>query len=121
MSAASEALVGYLAELAEQRRLSPHTVANYRRDLDKLLAAAGNTPLAQLGARTQGRMRLENISACGLRLTLQNALLAELGVKEGDIPQLARNAFADPCLVTNPVQPSLADIEQTYERALETR
>ena len=38
----------YLAELAEQRRLSPHTVANYRRDLDKLLAAAGDLALAEL-------------------------------------------------------------------------
>jgi len=38
----------YLAELAEQRRLSPHTVNNYRRDLEKLLSAAGATPLAEL-------------------------------------------------------------------------
>lgn len=38
----------YLAELAEQRRLSPHTASNYRRDLDKLLAVAAGTPLADL-------------------------------------------------------------------------
>ena len=30
----------YLAELAEQRRQSPHTVSNYRRDLARLLALA---------------------------------------------------------------------------------
>jgi len=35
----------YLAELAEQRRQSPHTVSNYRRDLTRLLAlAAPATP-----------------------------------------------------------------------------
>lgn len=43
------AVAAWLAELADQRRLSPHTVASYRRDLDKLLAAAGDTRLADLG------------------------------------------------------------------------
>jgi len=38
----------YLAELAEQRRQSPHTVAGYRHDLDKLQALAGETALAEL-------------------------------------------------------------------------
>lgn len=38
----------WLAELSDQRRMSPHTLSNYRRDLGKLLLAAGETPLAQL-------------------------------------------------------------------------
>ena len=38
----------YLAELADQRRMSPHTVSNYRRDLEKLLKATGDIPLAGL-------------------------------------------------------------------------
>ena len=42
------AVDAWLAELANQRRLSPHTVGNYRRDLEKLLAASGETPLANL-------------------------------------------------------------------------
>ena len=41
-------VTAYLAELADQRRVSPHTVSNYRRDLEKLLTAAGDTPLAGL-------------------------------------------------------------------------
>jgi len=45
---AAEAVAAWLAELAEQRRLSPHTISNYRRDLDKLIAAAGAAPLAEL-------------------------------------------------------------------------
>jgi integrase/recombinase XerC len=42
------AVDAWLAELSDQRRLSPHTVSNYRRDLGKLLAATGATPLAGL-------------------------------------------------------------------------
>lgn len=38
----------WLAELANQRRQSPHTVANYRRDLEKLRGLAEETPLPQL-------------------------------------------------------------------------
>lgn len=44
----SDAVAAWLAELAEQRRLSSHTISNYRRDLQKLIAAAGETPLAGL-------------------------------------------------------------------------
>ncbi len=42
------AVDAWLAELANQRRLSPHTITNYRRDLGKLLVACGETPLAAL-------------------------------------------------------------------------
>ena len=38
----------YLAELAEQRRQSPHTISNYRRDLTRLLELAGEIRLADL-------------------------------------------------------------------------
>ncbi|MBS4019396.1 MAG: tyrosine recombinase XerC [Dechloromonas sp.] len=44
----AEAVAAYLDELAEQRRLSPHTVANYRRDLAQLLTAAEGQPLDRL-------------------------------------------------------------------------
>lgn len=44
----AEAVAAWLAELAEQRRLSPHTIANYRRDLAQLLAAADGQPLDRL-------------------------------------------------------------------------
>ena len=48
MKTVAEAVAAWLAELAEQRRLSPHTISNYRRDLGKLIAAAGDAPLAEL-------------------------------------------------------------------------
>lgn len=44
--------------------------------------------------------------------------LSEMGVKKTAIPLLARHALNDPCLVSNPREPSLKDIENIYERAL---
>ena len=44
--------------------------------------------------------------------------LGERGVKTSDIPELARNAIKDPCMVTNPRMPNLRDIEVVYEEAL---
>lgn len=38
----------YLAELAEQRRQSPHTISNYRRDLSRLQSLAGPGSPAEL-------------------------------------------------------------------------
>ncbi|MDD3482113.1 tyrosine recombinase XerC [Azovibrio restrictus] len=40
------AVQAYLAELAEQRRQSTHTLSNYGRDLERLLQAAAERPLA---------------------------------------------------------------------------
>ena len=48
MTKAATAVAAYLAELAEQRRLSPHTVSNYRRDLARLLILAGEVPVLEL-------------------------------------------------------------------------
>lgn len=44
----SAAVDAWLAVLAEQRRQSPHTVSNYRRDLCRLCQLAGDTPLDRL-------------------------------------------------------------------------
>ncbi|MDD4137116.1 MAG: iron-containing alcohol dehydrogenase [Methanoregula sp.] len=44
--------------------------------------------------------------------------LADLGVTRTDIPALARNALRDPCMATNPRQPTAHDIERIYEEAL---
>lgn len=41
-------LAGFLAQLREERRLSPHTVEGYERDVRKLLEVAGPTPLGDL-------------------------------------------------------------------------
>jgi len=45
----SAALLGkYLDHLAHERRLSAHTLSNYRRDLETLIARAGDAPLSSV-------------------------------------------------------------------------
>lgn len=45
---ALSAVDAYLAELAEQRRQSPHTISNYGRDLRRLVMLAGELPLSDI-------------------------------------------------------------------------
>jgi alcohol dehydrogenase class IV len=44
--------------------------------------------------------------------------LGDIGVNKETILALAENAYKDPCLVTNPVEPNLSDIEELYARAI---
>lgn len=43
--------------------------------------------------------------------------LSRMGISRSDIPMLALKALDDPCIFTNPRQPSREDIEAIYERA----
>lgn len=43
--------------------------------------------------------------------------LKDLGVSRDDFPALAAQALMDPCMLTNPRQPTLKDIEAIYESA----
>lgn len=47
-----------------------------------------------------------------------HSTLGERGVTAADLPELARNALKDPCMVTNPRMPNIRDIEAIYEEAL---
>ncbi len=47
-----------------------------------------------------------------------HSTLGKRGVTSSDLPELARNALKDPCMVTNPRMPNLRDIEAVYEQAL---
>lgn len=44
--------------------------------------------------------------------------LGEKGVGATDLPELAKKALRDPCIVTNPRRPNARDIEVVYEEAL---
>jgi alcohol dehydrogenase class IV len=44
--------------------------------------------------------------------------LKDCGIRSEDIPQLARTAIGDPCMATNPVAPTINDIESVYAQAL---
>lgn len=43
--------------------------------------------------------------------------LGQKGLQRADIPELARKAMRDACMVTNPRRPTQQDIEMIYERA----
>lgn len=43
----------------------------------------------------------------------------DLGVARDDLPDLAERAVSDPTLKTNPVQPTVEEIQSVYERAFE--
>ncbi|HPS87119.1 MAG TPA: iron-containing alcohol dehydrogenase [Spirochaetota bacterium] len=47
-----------------------------------------------------------------------NRTLSSLGVTKDMIPQLAKFAYDDPCMVTNPRDASISDIEGIYAKAL---
>ncbi len=49
----------------------------------------------------------------GIRKTL-----SDLGVTQSDLAPLAQLALQDPCLATNPITPTVQEIEQIYERVL---
>jgi alcohol dehydrogenase class IV len=46
-----------------------------------------------------------------------NYTLGTLGVSRDDIPRLAAGALSDPCIFTNPRQPSQKELEAIYEQA----
>jgi alcohol dehydrogenase class IV len=66
---------------------------------------------ARREALLQGIVRLRE--KAGIRTTI-----GALGVTQRDIPQLALNAFKDPCLATNPRKTNVKDIERLYEDML---
>jgi alcohol dehydrogenase class IV len=47
-----------------------------------------------------------------------NQTLGQIGLRQSDIPELARKAMQDACMVTNPRRPTQQDIEVIYENAL---
>ncbi len=47
-----------------------------------------------------------------------NYSLKHVGVKGEDIPELARKAMNDACIITNPKRPSQSDVEEIFKNAL---
>lgn len=73
--------------------------------------------LRGMDGRTRRRALLNEVRrlkcAAGITRTLR-----ERDVSRSDLGDLARKAYADPCIVTNPRRPELRDIEVIYEEAL---
>ncbi len=74
-------------------------------------------PVAHLSPKEIKSAILEEIvrlkHSAGITKTLR-----QRGATSADVPQLARKAIKDPCMVTNPRVPVLRDIEVIYEEAL---
>ena len=47
-----------------------------------------------------------------------NHSLGDVGVTNGDIPELARKAMNDACIITNPRRPNQKDVEEIFKNAL---
>lgn len=47
-----------------------------------------------------------------------NHSLGDVGVNNGDIPELARKAMNDACIITNPRRPTQNDVEEIFKNAL---
>ncbi len=75
------------------------------------LACNQGNPDDRLQALLQGIARLRE--AAGITTTIGG-----LGVSRNDLPQLAINAFNDPCSATNPRAATVQDIERIYGNAL---
>lgn len=68
-------------------------------------------PARTMSAIIEELNRLRIASGIGQRL-------GQIGVHRTCIPELARKAMDDPCMVTNPCRPARRDIEAIYEAAL---
>ena len=95
-STPSGALLGkYLDHLAHERRLSVHTLSNYRRDLEGLIARIGDTPLSSVQVHDVRRY-VAQLHAAGLG---PRSLARMLSAWRGFYRYLARDhGFTDnPC------------------------
>ena len=93
--AAVKLLKAFLAHLANERRLSPHTILNYERDIEALIELADATPLEQLRIH-QIRRFIAQLHARGLD---GRTLARMLSAWRGFFRYLARDhAFStNPC------------------------
>lgn len=72
-----------------------------------------------LAARSSEQARktlVESIATFKKRVGIRQTL-RDCGVKTADFPILARNAINDPCMATNPILPSVSEIEKIYDEA----
>jgi len=77
-----------------------------------------------MGLSTMGMTPVDMKSALHSKITFfrESAgithTLSHLGITKSDISELAIKALNDPCIFTNPRQPTIKDIEAIYEKAL---
>ena len=82
------------------------------------IATACGLDVAGLPAEAQKARLVEALHDLRLAAGLTRSL-RERGVRPADIARLAHNAHKDPCLATNPVQPTVDQIAEVFERGLD--
>ncbi len=96
--------------------LAPVVAYNFEAAGDRYALLAQAMGLPSGGSRTLPAL-LESLEQLRRESGITRRL-EELGVKRSDLPALAANALRDPCIATNPRQPTQEDIEALYEQAL---
>lgn len=81
------------------------------------IAEALGLDLIGLSFAQKKTMIIENLIKFRKDVGITNSL-SDLGVQKKDIPILAKNAYNDAFIVTNPREPTVQDIENIYEKAL---
>ncbi|BDU73603.1 alcohol dehydrogenase-like regulatory protein ErcA [Mesoterricola silvestris] len=90
----------------------PAAPERFRRVAEALGAHPRGLPDAQVRSALVDRI-LALRTACGIK-----GGLASRGISAGDAPHLASKAFDDPCVATNPREPSPGDLEALFLEAL---
>ncbi|MEZ4526398.1 MAG: alcohol dehydrogenase-like regulatory protein ErcA [Desulfobacterales bacterium] len=100
--------------------LLPHVVEYNFRAAQEAYIRMGRAMNLNLNEKSPDSCRFEILS--GIRGLLKSLgidqTLGQLGVLPEDIPRLAVNAMQDPCILTNPRDPDILDMEKLYAKAL---
>jgi len=82
-------------------------------------ALAGSLELSLEGLASDAACETVINALIGLKQRIGiTSTLGDRGIRGEDIPQLARLAVNDPCMATNPIAPTIDDIETVYAQAL---
>ncbi len=90
-------------------------IASVRRFCD--IAQAMGEDISRLSPRQAADKAVEAVRRLSQDIGIPAGLRA-VGVQEEDIPRLSENAALDACLITNPRDVSVSDIEQIFRNAL---
>ena len=108
----TEAVIGSLEAASLKWTLFTDLTSNPRAEEIMAGAAYYDRQVCDVIVAVGGGSPMDCAKAIGISATLK-----ERGLKKGDIPQLARIAINDPCMATNPIAPTINDIETVYAQA----
>jgi alcohol dehydrogenase class IV len=92
---------------------------NFEADYEKYLKIAETIGISfkELKPKNKKNVIIKKLAEFRIKAGIVKTL-GQLGVTPQDIPLLSKNAIKDPCVATNPKEPTVKDIEKIYEKAL---